>query len=248
MSYPGQDREETRLSALVLQALSRWLNRVLDAVLAGFRRFGVAPDPTAVYSRTPDWEREVDAVIPELLPAARLGWNDVLPDSDSSLVSTDSYVQAALAMSRNLLVRIPDEVYNLIFAEITDGVNAGEGIRDIAARVERILDVTGSERWPSRAETIAVTEVNRAANAGALAAGYQAERDEGIRMVKRWLDSDDRRVRPEHREADGQQVPLSQPFIVGGFPLMQPGDPIGPPHLVIWCRCSMQIREAQSGD
>jgi len=245
MSYPGQDGEERRLTALVWAALRRWLQRVLDAVMAVYRRFGITPDPTSIYSTVPEWEEEVDRIIPELVPSARLGWEDVLPDSDSSLVSTDSYVQASLAMSRNLLVRIPDEGYNLIFAEITDGVNDGEGVREIAARIERVLETTGSERWRGRAETIAVTEVNRAANAGAYAAGLQAERDEGVSMVKRWLDSDDSRVRPAHRRADGQEVLLSQPFIVDGFPMMMPGDPSAPPHLVIWCRCSMQIREAR---
>lgn len=244
MSYPGQDGEERRLSTLVLQALARWLKRVLDAVLEGFRRFGVAPDPHAVYSQQPAWEEEVDRIVPEFLPAARLGWRDVTGD-DSLPVSTDSHVVAALGMSRNLLVRIGDEVYNLIFAEITDGVNDGEGIRDIAARVERILDVTGSERWPNRAKVIAVTEVNRAANAGALAAGFQAQQDEGRPMVKRWLNSHDARVRDVHREADGQTVPLSQPFHVGGSLLMFPGDPVGLPHDVINCRCSMQILEAR---
>lgn len=246
MSYPGQDGEESRLSTLVMQVLTRWLRRALDAILAGFRAFGIGPDPQAIYSLQPEWDKIVeDTILPELMPAARLGWEDVLPDSDSSLVSTDSYVQGALALSRNLLVRIPEDVYNLVFAEIVDGVNDGEGTREIAARIQRVLDVTGSEQWPGRAKTIAVTEVNRAANAGAYAAGLQAERDEGIRMVKRWLDSDDRRVREEHREADGQEQPMGQPFIVGGFPLMMPGDPAGPPHLVIWCRCSMQIREAR---
>lgn len=245
MSYPGQDGEERRLSALMTQWLTQWIKRALDAVLAGFRRFGIAPDPVAVYSVQPEWEQVVERFIPELHPAARLGWDQILPDSDTSLVSSDSHVVASLAASRNLLVRIPEEVYHLVFAEITDGVNGGEGIRDIAARIERVLDATGSERWPSRAETIAVTEVNRAANAGAYAAGLQAQRDEGVPMVKRWLDSHDRRVREEHREADGQEQPLTQPFIVGGFPLMMPGDPTAPPHLVIWCRCSMQIREAR---
>lgn len=244
MSYPGQGEEENRLARIVLAALRRWLARVRDAVLWASRNMGLPPDPTAVYSRTPEWTQIVeDDILPELLPSARLGWNDVLPDSDASLVSTDSYVQASLAMSRNLLVRIPDEVYNLIFAEITDGVNDGEGVREIAERVARVLDDTGSEHWPGRAKTIAVTEVNRAANAGAFAAGLQAEQDEGVPMVKRWVDSDDRRVREEHREADGQEVPLRQPFMVGGFPLMHPGDPLGPPHLVIHCRCSQQIRE-----
>ena len=246
MSYPGQDGEETRLSALVMQVLTRWLKRALDAILAGFRRFGITPDPHAIYSVQPEWDKIVEGtILPELMPAARLGWEDVLPDSDSSLVSTDSYVHGALGMSRNLLVRIPEEVYNLVFAEITDGVNDGEGVRDIAARIEAVLDVTGSERWPGRAKTIAVTEVNRAANAGAYAAGLQAERDEGIRMVKRWLTSHDSRVREEHRDVDGQERPMGQPFMVDGFPLMIPGDPSGPPHLVVWCRCSLLIKEAR---
>lgn len=246
MSYPGQDGEESRLSALVLQWLTRWLQRALDAVLAGFRRFGIAPDPVSIYAAQPEWNRAVEeSIIPALLPSARLGWNDVLPGSDSSLVSTDSYVQGALALSQNLLVRIPEEVYNLVFAEITDGVNDGEGMREIAARIEGALSVTGSQRWPGRAQVIAVTEVNRAANAGAYAAGLQAERDEGVRMVKRWLTSDDRRVRDVHREVDGAEVAMQQPFHVGASLLMFPGDPIGLPHDVINCRCSIQIREAR---
>jgi SPP1 gp7 family putative phage head morphogenesis protein len=239
-----RDGEERRLSALILHALARWLRRVLDAVLAAYHRFGVAPDPVAVYSQGPEWERLVDEdILPELVPSQRIGWNEVLPSS--SLVSTDSHIQAALAMTRNLLVRIPDEVYNLIFAEISDGVNDGEGIREIAERIQRVLDVTGSERWPNRAQVIAVTEVNRAANAAAYAAGLQAEADEGVPMVKQWLNSHDRRVRPEHREADGQRVPLREPFRVGGSLLMFPGDPTGLPHDVINCRCSILIKEAR---
>ncbi len=244
MSYPGQDGEESRLSALVLQALTRWLQRALDAVLAAFERFGIHPDPQGIYSVQDEWNKAVeDTILPALFPSARLGWDAILPDSDSSLVSTDSYVIGALGMSRNLLVRIPDEVYNPVFAEITDGVNDGEGSPEIAARIRTVLDATGSQRWPNRAEVIAVTEVNRAANAGAFAAGLQAERDEGVSMDKVWIDSHDRRVREDHSRADGQRVPIGQPFMVGGFPLMTPGDPVGPAHLVIACRCSMMVTE-----
>lgn len=246
MSYPGQDGEETRLSALVLQALARWLKRALDAVLAAFERFGIHPDPQGIYSVQQEWTTAVeDIILPALVPSARIGWDAILPDSDSSLVSTDSYVIGALGMSRNLLVRIPDEVYNLVFAEITDGVNDGEGIPEIAARIRGVLDATGSQRWPNRAEVIAVTEVNRAANAGAFAAGLQAERDEGAPMVKQWLTSGDRRVRDVHRAVDGDRVPMGQPFRVGGSQLMFPGDPTGLPHDVINCRCSLMIRSAQ---
>lgn len=239
----GLGGEEKRLSAIILQWLGRWLKRVLDAVLAGFREFGTTPDPHAIYSRSGEWDDIVDShILPEFGPSHEIGWNSVLPGEP--LISTDSFIQAQIAMTRNLLVRIPDDVYNLVFAKISDAVNDGDPLRDIAARVEDALTVTGSENWPNRAKVIAITEVNRAGNSAALAAGFQAERIEGVRMVKEWLDSNDRRVRPEHHHVDGQTVPLSQPFMVDGFPLMYPGDPMGPPHLVINCRCSILIKEA----
>lgn len=245
MSYRDEiNGEEKRLSTLILQWLGRWLRRAADAILAAFRTFGVPPDPYAVFSRSGEWEGIVEnQILPELRTSHEIGWHSVLPDSP--LVSTDSFIQAQIAQTRNLLVRIPDDVYNLVFAEISDAVNDGDPIRDVAARVENALNVTGSENWPNRAKVIAVTEVNRAGNAAAHAAGLQAERVEGVPMVKRWLDSDDQRVRPTHRRADGQTVPLRQPFQVGGDLLMFPGDPTGSPEQVIFCRCSIQILEAR---
>lgn len=243
MSYRDDiNGEEKRLSALILQWLGRWLQRVIDAVLGAYRRFGTMPDPHSLYSRSGEWTEIVETrIIPEFRTAHEIGWSSVLPDSP--LVSTDSFIQAQIAQTQNLLVRIPDEVYNRIFAEISDAVNDGDPIKEIAARVEHALDVTASENWPNRAKVIAVTEVNRAGNAAAYAAGLQAERIEGVPMIKKWLDSDDRRVRPTHRHADGQERPLSQPFNVGGSLLMFPGDPVGLPEDVINCRCSIQILE-----
>ena len=232
---------EATFTALVLAALTRWLRRVRDVVLAPWRLFRSQPDPTGMYSTQPQWNEEVDTLVEQLQEVARRAWEAA---TDAPFVSTDSFIQAQLAQTRNLLVRIPDEVYNLIFAEISDGVNAGEDIRQIAERIDNVLNTTASERWPNRARLIAVTEVNRAGNAGALAAGFQNQRIEGTPLFKRWLDSSDRRVRPTHRKADGQQVPLEQPFIVGGFPLMFPGDPTGPPEEVIGCRCSLLVVEA----
>jgi hypothetical protein len=244
MDRGRMDNEERRYTTLVWQALTRWLRRALDAVLAAYRMFGTAPDPHAVYSRSEEWISIVDReLLPELRTAHEIGWSSVLPGVP--LVSTDTFIQAQIAQTRNLLVRIPDEVYNLIFAEISDAVNDGDPLRDIAARVDRALSDTGSENWQNRAKVIAVTEVNRAGSAAALAAGYQAERIEGVPMIKKWIDSDDRRVRPAHHRADGQERPLSQPFDVGGDLIMYPGDPTGLPETVINCRCSIQIRAAR---
>lgn len=237
-------RQEQRLYTRVLRLFTEWLKRVLDAVLRAYRSFAMTPDPNGVYETAAWFNNQIDAIIQYDLPEiAEEGWNTVVQQLglDIPFISTDSFIQAQFAITQNLLVRIPDEVYNLIFAEINDGVNDGEDPDDLAARIENVLTLTGSENWPDRAMTIAVTEANRANNAGALAAGMQSEQIEGIALRKRWLATEDGRTRPSHRRADGQTVPMNQPFIVGDFPLMFPGDPAGPAHEVIFCRCALLV-------
>lgn len=56
---------------------------------------------------------------------------------------------------------------------------------------------------------------------------------------KKWVAHHDDRTRPAHREADGQTVPASDTFTVGGFRMRYPKDPSAPLHLTINCRCIM---------
>lgn len=56
---------------------------------------------------------------------------------------------------------------------------------------------------------------------------------------KRWVTRRDSRVREAHADVDGQTVPVNEHFIVGGFPMMHPGDRSAPVELVINCRCVM---------
>ena len=56
---------------------------------------------------------------------------------------------------------------------------------------------------------------------------------------KKWVARRDKRVRESHAAADGQTVPLDEPFTVGGAPLMHPGDRNGPFAEVVNCRCVM---------
>ena len=241
----AMDAAEADVLKAIIEALTKWLERVAEKVLAAFRRFGSPPDPSGVWTTSSSWEHEVDRLIHgSLSDAAERGWELA---SDRSFVTSNSFVQAQLAVTRNLLVRIPDDTYNLIFAEISDGMNKGEDNRQIAARVDKLLSMTRSERWKNRAITIARTETMRAYNAGAYGSGLQAEQIEGVPMTKEWLATEDARTRPTHREADGQEQPLSQPFIVGGFPLQFPGDPMAPPEEVINCRCNMLMKERDDG-
>lgn len=54
---------------------------------------------------------------------------------------------------------------------------------------------------------------------------------------KRWVTKHDAKVRETHRHAEGQTTPLEEPFTVGGFPLMYPGERGGPASEIINCRC-----------
>ena len=230
--------DEERLRGVVAGGLHRWLDKARAAVMAPWRQHRISPDPTAIYSTQGAWQGELDTILTTIGQIALSAWTEA---SDVPPVSRHSFVMGALAQTENLLARIPDEVYNLVFAEITDAVNGGESLPQVAERVDRVLTYTNSERWPNRAKVIAQTETTRAYGAGTLAAGMEQSRVTGRLLRKRWDTRDDSRVRSPHREVDGEVRDLSMPFYVDGFPMMFPGDPIAPADLVCGCRCNLMI-------
>jgi uncharacterized protein with gpF-like domain len=240
---------EAAFAASVLAAYTVWLTDVAALVLFPYTAFGLMPDPSAIWSTQPTWDRQVERLLSGLEKLARLGWEDAADQLSVNLPfdRDDPLLQDVLARTRNLLVRTPDEVYRQILNELGKGREQGESITDLAARVRRLLDVHGVENWPARARTVAVTEVNRAFNFGALAAAQRVQHGIQQPLVKTWASKDDQRVRPAHWEADGQTVAVFQPFQVGGEPLMMPGDPAGAPWNVINCRCKARFRRAPGG-
>lgn len=230
---------EKAVAELMAKAYRVWLSAARTAVLAPFARFGLPPDPAGIWGTVPLWESQIRGLMSHVAQVARSGWIDAgrqldvdLPFDVASPVLADQ-----LQRTRNLMVRTPDEVYRMIVAELGRAYAAGEGPQQQAARVERILDFAGVENWESRARTVAVTESHRAWNFGALAAALQAQDGSSLPLVKRWDSRDDTRTRDAHERADGQTVPVSQPFIVDLEALMAPSDPSGSPHNVINCRC-----------
>lgn len=238
----SRDGDEQHLETVVTGALRRWLNRVREVVMKPWRQFKMMPDPTAIYSTQQDWDSEVDTILSTI---GQIGINAWSQATDVPPVSRHAFVVSQLAQTQNLLVRIPDEVYNLVFAEITDGVNAGETVDQVADRVDKVLTFTDSERWVNRAKAIAVTETTRAYAAGTLAAGMEQSRVSGKLLQKQWQTESDERVRVSHRAVDGQVQDLGMPFYVDGFPMMFPGDPLAPPELVVNCRCDLLIQNKE---
>jgi hypothetical protein len=239
MSSPEVRRHEQATLPRVVSALQRWLGAVAGAVLSPTVRFLGLPDAVAVYSQMQLWESEIAGLRPELETAARIGWSEAFGQPTFS--STSSHVLEALNGSHDFLMQLPNEVNGMVIREISDGLSAGMSRQEIVDSVERLLMMTGNNTFRNRAQVITGTEITRAANAGALAAAIDAQSTLGP-ILKRWNDTGDDQVRQSHDLADDTEIPVMQPFVVGGFPLMYPGDPTGPPWEVIACRCGLSFR------
>lgn len=220
-------------------ALSGWLVQTGRRVL----RDGHRPDVDAIHALAPAWREVVRAVVHgQIFKALGLAYARLL--GDDYKWQNRVFVSRYLAEVTNRLVKVPDEVYDLVAGQISQGVNLGEGIPKLAARVDTVLSTTDQERWPNRAVVVARTETIGALNAGRFDAFKAFAEETGEDDLQRmWLATEDSRTRPTHRAAEGQRVELDQPFNVGGYDLRFPGDPSGPPQEVIQCRCTVLLVE-----
>jgi SPP1 gp7 family putative phage head morphogenesis protein len=126
-----------------------------------------------------------------------------------------------------------DVLADRLRAIITSAVSRGATARELADDIEKGIGGPNYSGW--RALRVARTEVNAMMNRINLDAMSRT----GVVSSKIWLAMADNAVRDTHRAADGQEVPINQPFVVGGMPMMCPGDPAGGPKEVVNCRCSM---------
>jgi len=239
---------EATVAALVLSLFGAWLATVGAVVLAAYLKFGAAPDPSAIWSTVPQWERSVDRLIDSLKRIAQTGWEDTVRQlglQDIPFNPDDPILADTLQRTRNLMVRTPDEVYRTIISELGVGHDRQESAAQLAARVRNVLNVSGTQNWPARAQTVAVTEVHRAYNFGGIAAAQRAQMRDLSVLTKTWLHKHDLKVRAGHRISE--TVPVNQPFIVNLEPLMAPGDPAGSPSNVINCRCKAVYRRGNNG-
>lgn len=116
----------------------------------------------------------------------------------------------------------------------------------------RRVAVQGPEQWPALLDTqaharwaqaLAESEMRSAFNAGTLAAAIHQHATSPI--LKTWKAHIDDRTRPAHLHANGQRVPVTEPFTVDGEALMFPGDPTSAsPGNTYGCRCSLRLTPA----
>lgn len=114
---------------------------------------------------------------------------------------------------------------------LREGVEAGESMPKLVARVRQAFEAASFER----ARLIAETETG-------IAAGFGSQRGlvQSGATHKRWLSTYDGRVRDSHKAMQGQIKAVEEPFISGaGNRLMYPGD--GPASEAVRCRCASLI-------
>lgn len=227
----SEDELETRAAPLarLVRRVWRAISKALSARLTGQSTisFSDAADVTQLWSQSVD-EQLIAYVHKTYLDAA---------GNVASAVGLESYDQAIgedlaaahLATVRNRLVGIGQDVWEVVSRQITLGNQAGESVKQIAARVRNVTGVSDA-----RSLVIARTEVHAAHEAGSYAQALYVGGG-----TKTWLATEDSHTRETHRKADGQRVAVAEQFQVGATTLRYPGDPLGEPGETISCRCSV---------
>lgn len=134
----------------------------------------------------------------------------------------------ALSFDKKDLKTIQMKLKDQILSGLTKGKSIDEVAGGIKSAITNYVNVTLEQ-----ATRIATTEIF-----GALEYGrYIAIKKSGFRK-KEWVSANDDQVRPLHREMHGKIINTDDFWVFpDGNKLRYPGDPEGPDHLVVGCRC-----------
>jgi len=133
---------------------------------------------------------------------------------------------------------LSSEAMTRIEAELHLGVLGQKTPQEVAQAIGMNLkDPSIFKNIATRAEVITETEMGRVFSQAAQNRMQEAAGQvEGL--MKEWRHVGHPKVpRPAHLAADGQRVPVDQPFMVGGIPMMFPRDPKAPIDQIINCGC-----------
>jgi len=133
-----------------------------------------------------------------------------------------------IARRINLLSGVPDEIFQEIRDQISEGLKNGESIAQLSNRISGAFDQISAGRAQIIAENESAAAFSFASQRSAVAAGIK---------YKKWLHGVSKVPRPDHLAIDGLVVPILDPYPVGTPPLMYPHDENGSPEDVINCSC-----------
>jgi hypothetical protein len=140
---------------------------------------------------------------------------------------------------------VTDTTKDIIRQVTLQALDEGLSMQDTAKRLREV--------WPDvstiRATRIARTEVATAASYAGKEAAETFQAEAQIDVLKKWLATPDERTRETHVEAGAQPaIPMSESFVVGGYPCEAPLDITLPAHEKINCRCAVMYVPAGYAD
>lgn len=198
---------------------------------------------------TEAWQREFLPLIAALFAAEAEQLGTTLGVSIAfdvtNIYAVDWFNQYTLSFAKPIVATTSDAITNMLGQAMQEGWSIRTMERRLGTMFDQWMrgDVPAdqfawySERMPQyRREMIARTETMRASNAGS----YEIYDVAGVQS-REWLATGDNRTRETHLMANGQVKPMGIPFIVGGYPMMYPGDASmgAPPGEFINCRCTI---------
>ena len=184
-----------------------------------------------------EWQEKFSkASKPEIQSIFKAGVEKALADLAAGNFEFDFRNPKATAFLEKKVYRFSFEVnqttLNSLKKELAEGLDSGEDLTALTARVNKVFDF--AEGW--RSVRIARTETNISLNTGIA----QAYEQSGLVKKKMWLTARDEDVRSSHAAMDGQAVPLDGKFETPSGELLDyPGDPNGSAPEVINCRCTL---------
>jgi hypothetical protein len=152
------------------------------------------------------------------------------PVREGVQLTWEQFVEDKITSRTNKVIGVTHAIYELIQDIMTIGVKDGSTHYEIGQQIDNKLD----ELWKARSNTISRTEVNSAMNIAMLEDAKAIAPDLNKVWACTFLNS-----RQDHMDADGQSVPQSEPFIVGGEEMMEPGDDSASADQIVNCACSI---------
>lgn len=242
MVLKGIDRQSVVLSRKITEEMTAQRDRVLARLedvmksIAGedniekIKSFYKEKDVkvTAVFDKTAENKVVAEFIFPYLKEFADAAGADAL----SALNPANDYNTSKRLYERikkhaeKLAEDINNTTVDGLEGIISEGVASGAGVREISGQIAEKYN----EFDTFRSERIARTETTMANNEGMLEAYKQSD----VATHKEWIATMDDRTRDAHAAADGEMVPVDEPFSSG---LMYPGDPSADPADTINCRC-----------
>jgi hypothetical protein len=245
--WAGQVRRMSRAAVTNLYAF-----QPLGLAAAGEPPFSM-PDPDEVL-HLPTERVIIAASVAKHWDAIMAILVEIGAESGISFSVRNRLVREVLTDRGQHITGIVETVRAEVMTQLQDAYDHGESLRKASRRVATAMGGASKRR----ATVIARTEMTGAVNGASVRlaqvmSGTSLNSDGSVRqdtlghdpvnLAKRWYATPDRRTRPTHASANGQVVPIKDPFQVGGASLMYPGDPSGPGKEVIMCRCAVAYEE-----